>query len=536
MGLSFEELLDSMLRQKSGNLRKEPSTKVFENFGKGNTELKREDIWQNPLLRPRHSIQRLPKSAVGDFEPEPSRTENRMLSEDLDKSFDNRKFLSSMIKSKTERLDLQFQNKISSDKKIFEYESYEKNRKKLTNERANDSYLTGMQTSLVRSSGKVLKAGRSEKKVDIFKQKMESAKGLNKELQVLHAIAPHPQSLTMNAHMAEPRKSSKNVFFTSVSLNRGLEKGKKGFFTDRKQFVVDMKSSAIQLQKVRSDVEVEKEAVKISQYALESKKSQEKETLPKERKISSELKISDRKRETWIQTSQKSEHPFNYEQKRTTQDFAQTHVSNQSFDQSGGRSPSLSQIQSKRAVKGKKEHIEPMVRAKEGKASKVVSETKTQIQISNEPQMMLVKPTQTILQPSQRTTSKDLNEQNFESSQKMQLLDRQEGFEAKEEVAGATVFHEGQFERLLHQKEVRFLKIDDARIQVRMQNNQLHLDFLTQTSFTTEGVEEYVEHVMQEHGFDNYRVRLKDKKRDLFIRSSATTASREARSMIDVKV
>lgn len=112
--------------------------------------------------------------------------------------------------------------------------------------------------------------------------------------------------------------------------------------------------------------------------------------------------------------------------------------------------------------------------------------------------------------------------------------EKSDGLES--EVIGMTHFEETNFERNTLQKEVRFLKIDQARVQVRLQNDQLHLDFLSQAPLMTDGVVEYVEHVMQEHGFENYSIRLKDRKRDLLITSAKKTTSQEARSMIDVKV
>ncbi len=110
----------------------------------------------------------------------------------------------------------------------------------------------------------------------------------------------------------------------------------------------------------------------------------------------------------------------------------------------------------------------------------------------------------------------------------------QEGVES--EIVGMSHFEEHNSEPQNFQKEIRFLKIDQARIQVRMQNDQLHLHFLSQAPLATDGVEEYVEHVMQEHGFENYRIRFKDRKKELLIESQKRTTSHEVRSMIDVKV
>ncbi len=79
------------------------------------------------------------------------------------------------------------------------------------------------------------------------------------------------------------------------------------------------------------------------------------------------------------------------------------------------------------------------------------------------------------------------------------------------------------------------LHIDQTRVSVSMHNSQLHLRFISSSIFDTEGAQEYVDEVMREHGFEEYRVKIKDRKSELTM-ASLTARERSRASMIDVKV
>ena len=79
------------------------------------------------------------------------------------------------------------------------------------------------------------------------------------------------------------------------------------------------------------------------------------------------------------------------------------------------------------------------------------------------------------------------------------------------------------------------LHIDQTRVSVSMHNSQLHLRFISSSIFDTEGAQEYVDEVMREHGFEEYRVKIKDRKSE-FTMTSLTVRERSRASMIDVKV
>ncbi len=92
-------------------------------------------------------------------------------------------------------------------------------------------------------------------------------------------------------------------------------------------------------------------------------------------------------------------------------------------------------------------------------------------------------------------------------------------------------------ERLQHQRidhRVIRLQIEDTRINISYAHNRLNLTFISQQNLQMgQEIEQFVHEVMQESGFERYRVALKDREKDMKVESK-----REAlrRSGVDVKV
>ena len=99
--------------------------------------------------------------------------------------------------------------------------------------------------------------------------------------------------------------------------------------------------------------------------------------------------------------------------------------------------------------------------------------------------------------------------------------------------------HFQEFENRFQEQNRRHYKLNlgDTRINISYNKSQLHLQFITNSNyFVMDGMEHYIEHVMSEHSFDDYEVKLKDREKSLIIRAKKDgVSSTGPRSMIDVK-
>ena len=88
------------------------------------------------------------------------------------------------------------------------------------------------------------------------------------------------------------------------------------------------------------------------------------------------------------------------------------------------------------------------------------------------------------------------------------------------------------------QKRMVHIRLEHTKIQINMIGNQVNLTFSSAVPFYNDGaLERFVDEVMRQSGFEHYKVRLKDKEKQLDI-SSANPAKSEDRgkSRVDVKV
>ena len=88
------------------------------------------------------------------------------------------------------------------------------------------------------------------------------------------------------------------------------------------------------------------------------------------------------------------------------------------------------------------------------------------------------------------------------------------------------------------QKRMVHIRLEHTKIQINMIANQVNLTFSSAVPFYNDGtLEGFVDEVMRQSGFEHYKVRLKDKEKQLDI-SSANPAKSEdkGKSRVDVKV
>ncbi len=130
--------------------------------------------------------------------------------------------------------------------------------------------------------------------------------------------------------------------------------------------------------------------------------------------------------------------------------------------------------------------------------------------------------------------SQNGGEQNFDQS--FESFDR-----SSEEVAHTPhPQEENLFERNLSgQKHSLRLRIEDTAIQIRLNNRQVVMEFVSQTPMHYEGdIAHFVDEVMKQSGFEKYRVSLKDREKRVHLdsgeRKGKTSITKQ--SMIDVKV
>ncbi len=94
---------------------------------------------------------------------------------------------------------------------------------------------------------------------------------------------------------------------------------------------------------------------------------------------------------------------------------------------------------------------------------------------------------------------------------------------------------EGQL--LEFQKRVLTIRLDHTQININFNANQLNLTFFSPAAFHNDGnLGEFIDEVMQQSGFDKYKVTLKDKQKRIEILSREKRRSSHPRSVIDVKV
>ncbi len=94
---------------------------------------------------------------------------------------------------------------------------------------------------------------------------------------------------------------------------------------------------------------------------------------------------------------------------------------------------------------------------------------------------------------------------------------------------------EGQL--LEFQKRVLTIRLDHTQININFNANQLNLTFFSPAAFHNDGnLGEFIDEVMQQSGFDKYKVTLKDKQKRIEILSREKRRASHPRSVIDVKV
>ncbi len=87
------------------------------------------------------------------------------------------------------------------------------------------------------------------------------------------------------------------------------------------------------------------------------------------------------------------------------------------------------------------------------------------------------------------------------------------------------------------QKRIFTIRLDQTHININLTAKQLSLTFFSSATFHTDGnLGEFVEEVMQQSGFDKYKVTLKDRQKRIEILSKESRTSSSPRSVIDVKV
>ncbi|MRJ02213.1 MAG: hypothetical protein GXO19_04090, partial [Epsilonproteobacteria bacterium] len=134
-------------------------------------------------------------------------------------------------------------------------------------------------------------------------------------------------------------------------------------------------------------------------------------------------------------------------------------------------------------------------------------------------------------QPSPQSGSESFGNPEFEG----------EG-EAAVEEGGEPLFtptHLEEFQELLENQPKRFLRfhLPDTRVEVQLLQNRVAMEFISDQIFQSEGVEGYIDEVMQEHGFERYQVALKDRRKSLTVRSREEgRGGATPRGAVDVKV
>jgi len=87
------------------------------------------------------------------------------------------------------------------------------------------------------------------------------------------------------------------------------------------------------------------------------------------------------------------------------------------------------------------------------------------------------------------------------------------------------------------QKRILTIRLDQTHININFNANQLSLTFFSPTAFHNDGsLGEFIDEVMQQSGFDKYKVTLKDRQKRIEILSKESKTSSSPRSVIDVKV
>ncbi len=87
------------------------------------------------------------------------------------------------------------------------------------------------------------------------------------------------------------------------------------------------------------------------------------------------------------------------------------------------------------------------------------------------------------------------------------------------------------------QKRILTIRLDQTHININLNANQLSLTFFSPTTFHNDGsLGEFIDEVMQQSGFDKYKVTLKDRQKRVEILSKESKTSSSPRSVIDVKV
>lgn len=125
------------------------------------------------------------------------------------------------------------------------------------------------------------------------------------------------------------------------------------------------------------------------------------------------------------------------------------------------------------------------------------------------------------------------------AQQQAHSFDSGESFEAHQAEASAHVMDEHAFEQLRrHEVRTIQLRLDQTLINVTMHQRQLSLNFVSSHSMQLDGnIAEVVDAIMQESGYERYKVTLRDRVRRITIDSKGREAARsEARSGVNVKV
>ena len=88
-----------------------------------------------------------------------------------------------------------------------------------------------------------------------------------------------------------------------------------------------------------------------------------------------------------------------------------------------------------------------------------------------------------------------------------------------------------------YQKQTLTLKFNEATVNVHLQQNRLYMQFVSQASMQLHpDMEEFISNVMQESGYEKYRVVLKDKEKRVTITSKEQKRLFNGNSSINVKV
>ncbi len=118
-------------------------------------------------------------------------------------------------------------------------------------------------------------------------------------------------------------------------------------------------------------------------------------------------------------------------------------------------------------------------------------------------------------------------------------FDSGDSFEAHQAESAGHVMDEHAFEQLRrHEVRTIQLRLDQTLVNVTMHQRQLSLNFVSSQSMQLDGnIAEVVDAIMQESGYERYKVTLRDRERRITIDSKGREAARsEARSGVNVKV